>query len=689
MNPKPLPQNVLELIKVYQNAQTNLIKIISEKQARGNVTDYYRTLLKKVDSELISLNKQAIAWTGKNIPLEYQRGANKVISDLNKQGIKDIGTYSSFAMLHKSAIEVIVQNTLDDLVSANQFVGRQVRDAIRKAGIETATKQLTTGITTTEAKKDLMNTFVDMGINGIQTSDGRYINLASYAETVARSTVREASNRGTLNQATALGYGLVKMSRHGTACKVCQQYEGRVYSIDGKDKRFPPLRTAYKPPFANIHPNCFSFDTEIYTNEGWKYFKDLNKNELVYTINPKTMTPEWQKPSNYIKYKHEGKMYHIHNVRNDLMITENHNILYQNITRKGWTDFKLEEVSKVEFNGSKRMNAGCNWNGNDVQEIDGIRSDLFCKVLAYYLADGSVHDNTSIKIAQQNNDWMYDELKELPFNVKRYEDKIIIRSKEFRDYCKQFGTCIEKYVPEIVKALSKELINIFLMAYAKTDGSIKQSKPFGSYASQDEIVLFTTSNKMASDLGELILKAGYRPSYYLQKSKGREVEFKNGKYTINNDIWRIRLCKQTNIRLSNLTVDLIDYNDYVYCVEVPEYNTLLVRRNGKVIWSGNCRHTISVYVDELARKEELESDIEYSNRPFKEPTKKDKSLDAYNAEQEKKRKLNANRRQYENYKFTFGKDAPKSLAGFRRMKASNSEKWQELQSEYRSIRMQK
>ena len=39
----------------------------------------------------------------------------------------------------------------------------------------------------------------------------------------------------------------------------------------------------------------------------------------------------------------------------------------------------------------------------------------------------------------------------------------------------------------------------------------------------------------------------------------------------------------------------IFYNDYVYCVEVKKYNTLLVRRNGKICWSGNCRSTTVPY----------------------------------------------------------------------------------------------
>ena len=33
----------------------------------------------------------------------------------------------------------------------------------------------------------------------------------------------------------------------------------------------------------------------------------------------------------------------------------------------------------------------------------------------------------------------------------------------------------------------------------------------------------------------------------------------------------------------------VNYNKKVYCVELPKFHTLLIRRNGKVAWSGNCR----------------------------------------------------------------------------------------------------
>jgi hypothetical protein len=73
---------------------------------------------------------------------------------------------------------------------------------------------------------------------------------------VARSTTREAGNLARLNQLTENGYDLVKLSEHYPTCDLCARFQGRVYSISGKDKRFPPLETAFRFGYKNIHPNC-------------------------------------------------------------------------------------------------------------------------------------------------------------------------------------------------------------------------------------------------------------------------------------------------------------------------------------------------------------------------------------------------------------------------------------------------
>jgi phage protein len=352
-----------------------------------------------------------------------------------------------------------------------------------------------------------------------------------------------------------------------------------------------------------MHPNCYDTETEVYTNNGWKYFKHLENEDLVYTINTETLIPEWQKPINYISRIYIGKMISYKNHRFDLMITPKHNILIQNmdnsVKNKSW---KLKEARSVGRKSKNRMLAGMNWIGENKEfEILGGRKveiKTYLKFMAYWLADGSCtknRGNYDIKIAQCNNGWMYEELKDFPFKIYKCKESLMLHDKELGKEMKSFGKCTNKYIPENIKNLSPELIRIFLVAYSKTDGHKRKGKIWKEYQFDDSIDFFTTSNKLAGDLGELILKVGGRPSYHLEKSKGKKVHFRNGVYTINNNLWRISWNKQIHSYLSNMEIKDIFYNDYVYCVEVKKYNTLLVRRNGKICWSGNCRSTTVPY----------------------------------------------------------------------------------------------
>ncbi|RKY96158.1 MAG: hypothetical protein DRQ03_07750, partial [Candidatus Hydrothermota bacterium] len=55
---------------------------------------------------------------------------------------------------------------------------------------------------------------------------------------------------------------------------------------------------------------CYDEETEILTPDGWKYFYELDGDEIA-TLNPETRETEWQKPTAYQVYQHDGEMYNI------------------------------------------------------------------------------------------------------------------------------------------------------------------------------------------------------------------------------------------------------------------------------------------------------------------------------------------------------------------------------------------
>lgn len=69
-----------------------------------------------------------------------------------------------------------------------------------------------------------------------------------------RNTNHRAGNTARKRELVSNGYDLMKMSEHYPTCAECSKYQGRVYSISGKDNRFPPLSVV--PNGGIIHDGC-------------------------------------------------------------------------------------------------------------------------------------------------------------------------------------------------------------------------------------------------------------------------------------------------------------------------------------------------------------------------------------------------------------------------------------------------
>ena len=248
-------QFILDLIRYYRAAELKLIKIIAEKEARGTVTQYSKSLLAQVQKQIDDMNKEAVSWSTTNLPPQYEKGIKSAVNGYSALGV-EIGSVETFSKLNTRNIAIIVRNTTQDLVNANNFIGRKIEDDLRQAGLEAIAQKELTGQTVKQTKQNLINKLIDQNVMAIKTKNGRNMNISSYAEVVARSTSREAQNRGLLDTVTSANKDLVKMSSHLTTCPVCAPLQGRVYSISGTSTEYPPLEFAYGGVHANIHPNC-------------------------------------------------------------------------------------------------------------------------------------------------------------------------------------------------------------------------------------------------------------------------------------------------------------------------------------------------------------------------------------------------------------------------------------------------
>jgi hypothetical protein len=366
--------------------------------------------------------------------------------------------------------------------------------------------------------------------------------------------------------------------------------------------------------------NCYDLETQIYTKRGWVYFKDLIKSDLVYTLNSVTKIPEWQVPINYIKKKHNGKMIEIKTTNFDCLVTPDHNML----VRKSWDGHehrnKLSIIPANKISDSDCIYKTCKWNGIIINGMKinnrDFKIESFCKFMGWWLSEGSVTQRGEnwyqISIKQQkkyNKDILRNDLKELPFKYSESKDgNFTINDVFLGKYLLKFGHCNDKFIPDEIKELQPEMIAIFLDRFIKGDGSIQKSKLLKSgYYNKEAIAIYSSSKKMIDDLSELVLKTGKSCSLSIHTKKGTITKHKNGEFAQNFDVWRLNVNYAEYFHIQKKKhIKEIDYNDMVYCVTVPKYHTLLVSRNGKIYWSGNCGCDLEYINDDSLEDEALD-----------------------------------------------------------------------------------
>ena len=73
---------------------------------------------------------------------------------------------------------------------------------------------------------------------------------------------------------------------------------------------------------------CHDENTEILTEQGWKFFDDL-KEEKVLTMNPITNKAFYTKPSRYFKHFYKGEMFLREGQTVNFCVTPNHKLFFR------------------------------------------------------------------------------------------------------------------------------------------------------------------------------------------------------------------------------------------------------------------------------------------------------------------------------------------------------------------------
>jgi len=336
---------------------------------------------------------------------------------------------------------------------------------------------------------------------------------------------------------------------------------------------------------------CYDDKTEILTEEGWKLFKNINRNDYVATLNRSGFL-EYHKPKKIIREKYAGEMILFQNRHLDLMVTPNHNMYVRD---KGEEKYKLVQAEKVFKTINRwRFKKDTLWHGQEksyfvlpsvnkykskrLESTKKLDMNNWLEFLGWFISEGYAGSgkkrNYRIGISQDEKKSKYRSeikncIKKLGYKYSENKHEFRIGDKQLWNYLIQFGKAKNKHVPSFVKGLPPRQIKIFLNTLFKGDGN-------GEISVDKNCNFYTSSKKLISDVQELLFKCGL--SGNIKKHKNR------------NNAYRINVISKYNSPSfrgnTNHVLKYVKYSGEIFCCTVPNH-IVYVRRNGKACWSGN------------------------------------------------------------------------------------------------------
>jgi len=346
---------------------------------------------------------------------------------------------------------------------------------------------------------------------------------------------------------------------------------------------------------------CYSKDTEILTENGWKLFSEILDDEKVATLNPDTDEIEYILPIKNHKFHYTGNMIKIKNKQISLMVTENHKHYFSN------EKAQIFNLSNINTAFGKRIRHKKNgiWNGkeldtftiptaeynnpryNNYQHNTTFKMDDWLRFFGIWLADGSLrrYKNrfsyvvTITKSKIKERKFIYNEIVKplFPNALMGENDKnIIISNKSLYEYLDIFGKSGDKYIPRELLNLSSRQLRILFSHMYFCDGNNT------GFTFEKELLIpyftrySTKSKELADNIQEMCLKIG------LSANIGHD------------GVYRVIINRDTKGSMSYIMpctskedISYKQYNDLAYCVILPKNHILYVRREGSPVWSGN------------------------------------------------------------------------------------------------------
>lgn len=341
-----------------------------------------------------------------------------------------------------------------------------------------------------------------------------------------------------------------------------------------------------------VPKHCYDEQTEILTREGFINIKHINELSKIAWIDSKSgKFIKFSEPVSLIKSDGEHTVYHYTGNDVDLKVTDGHRIYGSLIRsqkdRSGPLKMELFEANRNTRYQDKTLGQSCfkmvsktfGSTTNDVVLPEYNQYDLG-RLFGFFIGDGYIQPGARKKVhfrlkKQRKINYLKGLARTLNLEFESTGITHRVGSDEINlaDIFKDLFYNEQKYktIHRDIFTCSQELVNGLFDGLKNSDGSIKRKTWIYSTASselKDRII----------ELGALF-GYGFTISHTINpKNKNQDTSF-----ILNLTTKNYILCNDSRKR----KVDILKENATYYCVNIND-NVLIVRRNGKIVLSGNC-----------------------------------------------------------------------------------------------------
>lgn len=272
---------------------------------------------------------------------------------------------------------------------------------------------------------------------------------------------------------------------------------------------------------------CYDINTEILTNKGWQFLKNISYSDKIAILDNDTL--KYENPLEIFEYDYNGEMIELQSRYCNYCITPNHKLYVKDTN----TDkFILKSADKL-YRKSKIFKTGGYYNG-----IHSLKTKYRLYLHGLLISNGLFIK----KQIYTNNTEIIDLCEKLNIKYKQKNNNYVIKLVD-----------ISELFPPWIWNINSNKIKWFIK---------------GLYQKNN---IFTTNNsKIVNNIQRIIIHAGYHSKLYKNKNA-----------------YNIKLIKSnTYYRENSSNEKIINYNNKIYCC-TSTTGVICVRRNGITMWNGN------------------------------------------------------------------------------------------------------